>query len=107
MAISFASFRFPATKACSLLIIDADLCCRKLRDFEPIAHKSSSAAATHGHTREDYEWDGDQVRQVAVSHARREQGHLEDLRPLHTAKSERIPNYETITRNLPLPRLVY
>ena len=39
MAISFASFRFPATKACSLLIIDADLCRRKLRNFEPIAHK--------------------------------------------------------------------
>ena len=48
---------------------------------------SSSAAATHGHMREDYEWDGDQVRQVAVSHAHREQGHLEDLRPLHTAKA--------------------
>ena len=48
---------------------------------------SSSGAATHGHTREDYEWDGDQVRQVVVSHARREQGHLEDLRPLHTAKA--------------------
>jgi hypothetical protein len=39
MAISFASFRFPATKACSLLIIDADLCRRKLRHFEPIADK--------------------------------------------------------------------
>jgi hypothetical protein len=48
---------------------------------------SSSVAATHGHTREDYEWDGSQVRQVAVSHARREQGRLEDLRPWHTARA--------------------
>jgi len=48
---------------------------------------SSSVAATHGHEREDYHWDGDQVRQVDVSHARREQGHLEDLKPLHTARA--------------------
>ena len=48
---------------------------------------SSSAAGISGHVHEDYQWDGNQVRQVVVSYARREQGCLENVRHWHTAKA--------------------
>lgn len=49
---------------------------------------SSDVAATHGYTREVYQWDGTLVREVKVEHAKRENGQLASLRPWHTARAK-------------------
>jgi hypothetical protein len=48
---------------------------------------ASDMAAIHGHTREEYRWDDDLVREVDVAYAKRVNGHLSPLLPQHRVRA--------------------